>query len=189
MICGCIAALLFPFIGLASSYIGIVYKDEHERCIAWQGVYTPGFDDHLTEAVRWYSCWYYAYAIIYYFILFEPFEILYVFSGILMIICFAAGYALCFVNLAWLTQSKCKNNTAYGKLTTANTTIFLVISSFTLIMTHLLLLFEGIRKCCCKRQHAEKIGTDSNPSSANRNAVMDDTIAKQSLKSPGFDDS
>ena len=57
--------MLFPFIGLATSYIGIVYKEEHDKCVKWQGVETVDYDydDHLTHVMRWYACWYYGYTI------------------------------------------------------------------------------------------------------------------------------
>jgi hypothetical protein len=73
----------------------------------------------------------------YYLILFKPVRFLYVMAGIKMTLTLIAGYVLCFINITYMANSNCMH-TKYGKISTANTTIFLVVASVTAGLTHIL---------------------------------------------------
>lgn len=51
------------------------------------------------------------------------------------------GYAICIMNIVFLAQSKCKN-TGYYNMGTTNTVIFLVLGSFAIGISHVLILFN-----------------------------------------------
>ena len=106
----------------------------------------------MKAVMRTYSCWYYCFAlgifpilifIVYFMIVFKPFNFLYKLSGIMMTFCLLVGYAICFMDLAFITQSNC-DGTIYGKVGEANTIIFLVIGSFTIIFAHILALLSSL---------------------------------------------
>lgn len=60
---GAIPALLFPFAGLATSYIGTAKYDDYAQCVAAATVMNNGYHDKLHSALRNYSCWFYAYTL------------------------------------------------------------------------------------------------------------------------------
>lgn len=59
------------------------------------------------------------------------------------------GYALCFLNIVFLAESKCKDS-SYGRMTDLNTLVFLICASYTLLFSHIV-LFGPMMKDCCKR--------------------------------------
>lgn len=75
-----------------------------------------------------------------------------------MTLALAAGYAICFTNIAYLAQSRC-GGTAYFTITSVNTIIFLVIASFVLVFVHLIIFWEKLRTCCrnCKKKNVTAV--------------------------------
>ena len=49
------------------------------------------------------------------------------------------GYAICFLNIAFLAEADCTTDTTYGKVGSANTIIFLVVATFVMITAHVLI--------------------------------------------------
>lgn len=80
--------------------------------------------------------------------MFKPVKIIYDFGGIIMTLILAVGYALCFANIAFIAESKCGIETKYGKIGAANTTIFLILASIIVALTHLLAFIQACRGCC-----------------------------------------
>jgi hypothetical protein len=74
-------------------------------------------------------------------IVFRPFKFLYLINGLLMLIWLLGGYAICFVNIAFLANTKC-TKTTYARTGGANTLIFLVIASFVLVFAHVIIWFS-----------------------------------------------
>lgn len=108
------------------------------------------------HVLRWYACWYYAYTlgntdllilIVYFIIVFRPFRILYKLSGIIMTITLLVGYALCFTNIDLISKSGC-SGTSYYNISKANTLIFLVCSTYTILFAHIIVWLPFFKKCC-----------------------------------------
>lgn len=139
----------------------MVSYDDYMNCMANVTSDAPDYNDHLTHTMRSYSVWYYAYTVgknylylhdcctVYFIILFRPFNWLYLASGILMTITLLAGYAICILNIVFLSQTKC-DDTSYAKMTATNTIVFLVCGSYTLLFTHIALFLPKLKEWCSK---------------------------------------
>jgi hypothetical protein len=110
LIAGALPALLFPFMGLATSFVSMASYEDYSRCIAALTVTDSLYTDKVKSALRNYACWYYAFTIrkikfvftvnlVYFLILYKPFKMLYKLSGILMTLLILAGYGICIANI------------------------------------------------------------------------------------------
>jgi hypothetical protein len=90
---------------------------------------------------------------VYFLIVFKPFKLLYLLNGLLMLFWILGGYAICFINIAFLSKTQCKGTT-YERVGGANTLIFLVIASFVFVFAHVL-IWLPICKDCCKKKEVE----------------------------------
>ena len=63
MLAGAIPALIFPFAGLATSFVTLAYAQDYYMCELFQSVAEDLYTDHLRSVMRSYSCWYYGYTI------------------------------------------------------------------------------------------------------------------------------
>ena len=63
MIAGALPALLFPFLGLATSFISMAKYDDYAACVNLQSVSDKNYDDKIKLVLRNYACWYYAFTI------------------------------------------------------------------------------------------------------------------------------
>lgn len=137
--------MLFPFLGLATSFISMASYDDYAACVSLQTVTDTKYDDKIKLALRNYACWYYAFTlcknpkclkiIVYFLILYKPFKVVYKLSGVLMTLLILAGYGICISGIIFTSKSKCKSSTM-GKVSVANMVIFLAIASLMLIFTH-----------------------------------------------------
>ena len=121
--------------------------EDYSKCIASQAVTDSLYTDKIKSALRNYACWYYAFTIrkikffvftlnlVYFLILYKPFNMLYKLSGILMTLLILAGYGICIANIIFTGQSKC-TLTTMGKVSVANMVVFVVIASLMLVFSH-----------------------------------------------------
>ena len=86
----------------------------------------------------------------FYFLVFKPIKIIYIFGGVMMTIILAGGYVGCFVMVGLLTNSDCVNDTNYGRLSTANIVIFLALASAIVVLAHLLAMLSACKTCCSR---------------------------------------
>jgi hypothetical protein len=63
LIAGALPALLFPFLGLATSFISMAKYDDYAACVTLQTVADKTYDDKIKLALRNYACWYYAFTL------------------------------------------------------------------------------------------------------------------------------
>jgi hypothetical protein len=82
--------------------------------------------------------------LVYFMIVYKPFSLLYKLSGALMTGLILAGYGICIANIIFTSKSKCKDSTL-GKLSLANSVIFLVIASIVLVFVHVII---WVPICC-----------------------------------------
>ena len=92
----------------------------------------------------------------FYFLLFRPIEIIYVFGGVIMTVICAAGYVAAFVNIAYIADSSCSEDTTYGSMSIFLTIAFLILGSIIVLIAHLLAFLTACKECCC-RNKAERI--------------------------------
>lgn len=97
-------------------------------------------------SLRNYSCWYFAYTLMYFMILYKPFSTLYKLSGVMMTLLLLAGYGICISGIIYNNKSLCKTS-ILGKLSTANAVIFLVVASLVLLFSHTMIWFPICRNC------------------------------------------
>lgn len=72
-----------------------------------------------------------------------------------MVICLAAGYAICIMNIVFIAESECKT-TDYGRLGGANTIIFLVVATFVLVFAHTIIWLPTCT-AFCKKSNLDKV--------------------------------
>lgn len=89
--------------------------------------------------------------IVYFIIVFKPFEILYKLSGLLMTFDMLVGYAICFMNIAFIAESSCRD-TSFGRVGYANTIIFLVVGSFVVVFAHVIVWLPLCKKVCERKK-------------------------------------
>ena len=65
MVSGALPALIFPSLGLATSFITMIKYHDYEACVMAEQLRTNGAytTDKIKEAMRNYACWYYAFTI------------------------------------------------------------------------------------------------------------------------------
>ena len=63
MLAGAIPAMIFPFAGLATSFLNLAYAQDYYMCELFQSLADTHYTDHLRSVMRSYSCWYYGYTI------------------------------------------------------------------------------------------------------------------------------
>ena len=79
----------------------------------WWGVILVGTSDiqlvslfkHLVNVI-----------LVYFIIVYRPFKFLYKVSGLLMLFTMLVGYAICFMNIAFLSEAHCATETTYGRM-------------------------------------------------------------------------
>jgi hypothetical protein len=158
---GAIPALLFPFAGLATSYIGAAKYDDYAQCVAVATAMNNGYQDRLNSALRNYSCWFYAYTLckcflaitpcsVYLAILYKPSGMFYKLSGLLMTCLLLAGYGVTIANLIYASRSQC-SYTAIAKVCKADAIIFLVIGSILLVFALFMALGSWCAEKICKK--------------------------------------
>eukprot|EP00347_Sterkiella_histriomuscorum_P003943 403362341 len=155
LIAGALPALIFPIAGLVTSFLQLTSADDYLTCRNAQ-IYgdDPNYDDHLRHVMRSYSCWYFGYSVMYFIIVYRPFKFLYKVSGLLMLFTMLVGYAICFMNIAFLSEAHCATETTYGRMGQANTIIFLVVATFVMVTTHVIIWLSFCAGCikqgCCR---------------------------------------
>ncbi len=148
--------MIFPFLGLATSFIAMTQFSDYQRCVTKETVTDKNYKDRIQFALRNYSCWYFAftlcksslisqYDIVYFVILYKPFKYLYKLSGVLMTLLVLAGYGVCVSGIIYTSKSNCKS-TMLGKTSIANMVIFLVIASLMMVFSHTIIWLPLCRK-------------------------------------------
>lgn len=69
-----------------------------------------------------------------------------------MLLCMLTGYAICFMNIAFIAESHCGTETTYGRVGQANTLIFLIVGTFVMLTTHIIIWLPVCAVCCKKRE-------------------------------------
>jgi hypothetical protein len=64
-----------------------------------------------------------------------------------------AGYGICIANIIFTAKSKCKDS-VLGKLTLANSGIFLAVASVMIVFVHIVI---WVPICCSNRTNTEKV--------------------------------
>jgi hypothetical protein len=120
---------------------------------------------------------YFANPIVYFMIVYKPFNLLYKLSGALMTALVLAGYGICIANIIFTSKSKCKDSTL-GKVSLANAVIFLVVSSLILLVVHIII---WVPICCGKKapQDTDKVSPNDESSVGLKNS------ATQRVDGPG----
>jgi hypothetical protein len=93
-------------------------------------------------------------------ILYKPFNLLYKLSGILMTGLVLAGYGICISNIIFTAKSKCKDS-ALGKLSLANSGIFLAVASVMTVFVHIVI---WVPICCRNKSPTEKVSPNDESS-------------------------
>jgi hypothetical protein len=203
LIAGSLPAIIFPAFGFLTSFIQLNSYDDYVHCIDKNNVSEN--DDYLNHVMRTYSCWYYGYTlrmitnivfydywyfIVYFMIIFKPFKWVYYISGVLMTLTLLIGYAFCITNIFLLDLSEC-HSSSYGRMGDLNTIVFLIVASYTLLFSHIVMCMPMLRKCSCdcrKRNIASISGTgqdfynqslNNNPN--NQTSVLDDTTKRSMI--------
>jgi hypothetical protein len=63
LIAGALPALVFPFLGLATSFISMAKASDYSACVIKETLLDKNYNDNISYALRNYSCWYFAYTI------------------------------------------------------------------------------------------------------------------------------
>ncbi len=84
-------------------------------------------------------------------------------SGILMTLDFAVGYAICFMNIAFISESNC-SKTTFGRVGASNTLIFLIVGSFVVVFSHVIVWLPLCKKCCERNTSIDQIQPHQEPS-------------------------
>ena len=115
--------------------------------------------------------------LVYFMIVYKPFNLLYKLSGALMTALVLAGYGICIANIIFTSKSKCKDSTL-GKVSVANAVIFLVVSSLVLLVVHIII---WVPICCGKKapQDTDKVSPNDESSVGLKNS------ATQRVDGPG----
>ena len=106
--------------------------------------------------------------VVYFMILYKPFNLLYKLSGALMTLLVLAGYGICIANIIFTSKSKCKDSTL-GKVSVANAVIFLVVASLILVVVHIII---WVPICCGRKgpQETDKVSPNDESSVGLKNA-------------------
>lgn len=106
--------------------------------------------------------------VVYFMIVYKPFNLLYKLSGALMTALVLAGYGICIANIIFTSKSKCKDSTL-GKVSVANSVIFLVVASLVLVVVHIII---WLPVCCGKKapQETDKVSPNDESSVGLKNA-------------------
>ena len=94
--------------------------------------------------------------IVYFFILYKPISLLYKLSGIMMTGLILAGYGICIANIIYTSKSVCKTTTL-GKLSVANSIIFLIVASMMLVFTHTIIWIPLCKNLCARNKQAQTV--------------------------------
>jgi hypothetical protein len=94
--------------------------------------------------------------IVYFFILYKPISLLYKLSGIMMTGLILAGYGICIANIIYTSKSVCKTTTL-GKLSLANSIIFLIVASIMLVFTHTIIWIPICKNLCSRNKQAQQV--------------------------------
>ena len=70
-----------------------------------------------------------------------------------------AGYGVCISNIIFTTKSKCKDSTL-GKLSLANSGIFLAVASVMMVFVHIVIWVP----ICCRKTSPEKVSPNDESS-------------------------
>lgn len=63
LIAGALPSIIFPIVGLITSFIYLTAADDYVTCYVKEKLKDDDYDDHMKHVMRSYACWYYAYAI------------------------------------------------------------------------------------------------------------------------------
>ncbi|TNV73140.1 hypothetical protein FGO68_gene8894 [Halteria grandinella] len=152
LIAGAIPALLFSFLGLATSFMSLARYQDHQDCVIAQQYLDSTYKDHIQLALRNYSCWHFAFTILYFLVLFKPFSLLYKLSGILMTCMLLAGYGVAISSIVYTNKSKC-NDSPLASVSKANAVIFFILASANLLFSHTIIWIP----ICSRKENGHSI--------------------------------